>query len=95
MDWGNHQRTRISVTLFSFHPLHEVFILWFQDGIMIAFRQEKGRQSMDKKYMSLSFYQENNSFPINPTNGLSDLCHMAIAREPKKSSGLEQGHMPS
>ena len=46
---------------------------------------------------SLSFHQENNSFPRNLTYGLAGLCHIAIpiSRKPEKSSDLGQGRMPS
>lgn len=60
-----------------------------------------GRKKEDSQWTksaclwSLSFYQKNNSFPRSPTNGFSDFCHNAIAREPEKSSDLGQGHMPS
>lgn len=46
---------------------------------------------------SLSFHQENNSFPRNLTYGLAGLCHIAIpiSRKPEKSSDWGLVCMPS
>lgn len=69
----------------------------------MASQLDSGRRKVASQWTSrtclwsLSFHQENNSFPRNLTYGLDGLCHrvIPISRKPEKSSDLGQGRMPS
>ena len=64
----------------------------------MASQLDSGRRKVASQWTSrtclwsLSFHQENNSFPRNLTYGLDGLCHrvIPISRKPEKSSDLHE-----